>query len=87
MAGVNKSHDEAPAEIEDHAFVPRGQWWSLCKICGLAQAAHSSTTIDTQEEMRKDHERQREWREVERQRVHSGGRARIGYVGDDLDDE
>lgn len=88
MAKEVRGHDEAPSAITDHAFVPRAQWWSLCKICGLAQAAHSSTTIDAHEEMRKDHERQREWREVESQRVHSGGRARIGYVSDDdMEDE
>lgn len=39
-------HDEAPAEIEDHPFEPRGEWYTLCKHCGLAQAAHSETTID-----------------------------------------
>lgn len=49
------AHDEAPAIISDHAFVPRGEWWSLCKICGLAQASHSETTIDTVTEMRKSH--------------------------------
>lgn len=38
-------HDETPAIIQSHAFIPRNQWWSLCKICGLAQAAHQSTTL------------------------------------------
>jgi hypothetical protein len=41
------AHDEAPAIISDHPFIPRGEWWDLCKICGLAQAAHSETTIDS----------------------------------------
>ena len=41
----NVAHDEAPAIISDHAFIPRGEWWDLCKICGLAQAAHAETTV------------------------------------------
>jgi hypothetical protein len=31
---------EAPAIITAHAFVPEGQWWSTCRHCGLAEAAH-----------------------------------------------
>lgn len=46
------AHNADPAIISDHAFEPRDQWWSLCKHCGLAQAAHSETSIDTLEEMR-----------------------------------
>lgn len=83
MAEEPKAHDEAPPEILDHPFEPRGQWWSLCKHCGLAQAAHSSSTINTQEEIRKDHERQRQWREAELRRMQEGGRVRIGYYSDD----
>jgi hypothetical protein len=67
--------DEAPAEIRDHAFEPRGAWYTLCKHCDLAEAAHSETTIDSLAEIRADHERQKERRSV-----------RIGYVGDDDDD-
>lgn len=40
-------HDEAPAIITDHAYVPRDEWWSLCKHCGLAEAAHKETTINS----------------------------------------
>lgn len=31
-----------PAPVDDHAFLPRGEWWSLCAVpgCGLAEAAH-----------------------------------------------
>lgn len=80
-------HDEAPSIIKDHPFEPAAQWWSLCKHCNLAQAAHSSSTINTQEEIRKDHERQRLWREAEKRREHPGGRMQIGhYVSDDSDD-
>lgn len=50
------AHDETPAIISDHAFIPRDEWWSLCKVCGLAQAAHAETTIDTLEEMRKSYD-------------------------------
>lgn len=87
MATEEKAFGTEPDAIEDHAFVPRAQWWSLCKICGLAQAAHLETTINTLEEMRKDQQRQKDWREIETERVHSGGRSRIGYVGDDDNDD
>lgn len=40
------AHDESPAIISDHAFVPRAEWWSLCRVCGLAEAAHDETTVD-----------------------------------------
>lgn len=26
--------------VSDHPFAPRGDWWSLCRTCGLGQAAH-----------------------------------------------
>lgn len=38
--------DEAPAEIDDHAFEPRGAWYTLCRHCGLAMAAHEETTVN-----------------------------------------
>lgn len=87
MAEKPKAHDETPAHVDDHPFEPRGQWWSLCKHCGLAQAAHSSSTIDIQTEIQRDHERQAEWRKAELKRAHEGGRARIGYYSDDTDDD
>jgi hypothetical protein len=53
--------DTAAAAIErDHPFVPRGEWFEVCgfeygvqwrkvglhaKVCGLAEAAHASTTL------------------------------------------
>lgn len=80
--------DETPPEIKDHAFEPRGAWYTRCKHCGLAQAAHSETTIDQLAEIKADHERQEERRAV---RIGYVGDAddhdsMIGYVGDD-DDE
>lgn len=42
-------NDDGPAIITDHAFIPRKQWWSLCEECGLAQAAHAETTINSRE--------------------------------------
>jgi len=33
-------HDTTPSQITDHAFEPRGEWWTLCKHCPLARAAH-----------------------------------------------
>lgn len=64
------AHDTSPAIIGDHAFVPRAEWWSLCKICGLAQAAHAETTIDSLEEMRREHEAKER-------------KPQIAYYGDD----
>jgi hypothetical protein len=44
--------DTAKSVIDDHAFVPRGEWWSLCghmkegeKLCNLAESRHKETTI------------------------------------------
>lgn len=54
MAEDPKPEDEASPEVGDHPFEPRGKWWSLCKVCGLARAAHSSSTIDTRLEMFKE---------------------------------
>lgn len=42
-------HDESPAIITDHAFVPRAEWWSLCRICRLGEAAHAETTLTGRE--------------------------------------
>lgn len=39
-------YDEAPSGITDHAFEPRGEWYTLCRHCGLAQAAHAETTVE-----------------------------------------
>lgn len=32
--------------IQDHAHVQRDPWawWSVCKVCGLAEAAHAEST-------------------------------------------
>jgi hypothetical protein len=40
------AHDETPSIIIDHQFVPRGEWWSLCKQCNLAESAHKETTLN-----------------------------------------
>lgn len=34
--------------VTDHAFEPRDRWWwSLCRHCGLGEAAHARTTNPT----------------------------------------
>jgi hypothetical protein len=38
--------DPGPAPVDDHPFEPRGAWYTLCKHCGLGEAAHKETTID-----------------------------------------
>jgi hypothetical protein len=90
-------HDDSPAIISDHAFDPLTEWWTLCKVCGLAQAAHVSSTPAAIAEMQAEFDRLRKgqqpvgrerYLERQRERLHSGGRARIGYYSDDnYDDE
>lgn len=95
---VVPGHDEAPPEVDSHPFEPRKQWWSLCKHCGLAQAAHSSSTIDTRMAMLEEHmDTYGEIRhvdpvkaaeleqEVKRARDHR--EVRVGYVSDDFPDD
>lgn len=38
--------DTGPAIVTDHAYVQRDPWawWSVCKVCGLAEPAHKETT-------------------------------------------
>lgn len=33
------------AIITGHPFIPRGEWWTVCLSCGLAEAAHAKTTL------------------------------------------
>lgn len=33
--------------IKDHPFTPRGEWWSLCRVCNLSEAAHERTELWT----------------------------------------
>lgn len=40
-----------PAIVTDHKFQPKGEWWSLCAICNLAQSAHLETEKPTQKAM------------------------------------
>lgn len=42
-------HDETPSQITDHAFEPRGEWYTLCKHCSLSEAAHVHTTLTGRE--------------------------------------
>lgn len=39
-------HDESPSGITDHAFEPKGAWFTLCRHCNLAESAHAETTIN-----------------------------------------
>ena len=36
-------HDESPAIVSDHKFSPMGEWYTRCRICKLAEAAHASS--------------------------------------------
>lgn len=48
-----------PSHITDHAFVPKGEWYTLCghitkigdslattEICNMSEAAHAATTLE-----------------------------------------
>lgn len=88
MAEKVQRHDDSPAIINDHAFEPRGQWWSLCKYCGLAQAAHSESTINTQEEIEQEHVASYgEVRYAEPEEVPPPPQVEIAYYSDDNPDD
>jgi hypothetical protein len=38
-------HDATPSITTDHPFKPKGEWWSLCVECNLAESTHKETTI------------------------------------------
>lgn len=38
-------HDETPSGITDHAFEPKGLWYTLCVHCNFAESAHAETTL------------------------------------------
>lgn len=40
--------NEAPPTVE-HPFEARGEWWDLCKHCGLAMPAHLSVAEEPEE--------------------------------------
>jgi len=39
------THDQTPSVISDHSFEPKGEWYTLCKHCNLAESAHKETTV------------------------------------------
>ena len=39
-------HDETPSGVTDHAFEPKGLWYTLCSRCNLAESAHAETTVN-----------------------------------------
>lgn len=41
MDGVS-DHDKS-GSADDHPYASRGPWWSLCAVCSLARAAHTTT--------------------------------------------
>ena len=40
--------NNAPAIIDDHPFEPRAQWFTTCRRCGLAEAAHTDAVGECQ---------------------------------------
>lgn len=47
-------HDETPSMITGHAFEPTTEWWSLCKICRMSEAAHVRSTLTSHFEYYED---------------------------------
>jgi hypothetical protein len=39
-------HDQTPSITTDHPFEPKGEWWSLCKHCNLAESTHAETVLN-----------------------------------------
>lgn len=35
--------NSAPAIITSHPFEPTSDWWTVCGVCGLAEAAHADS--------------------------------------------
>lgn len=97
-----KAHDEASPGVGDHPFDPRGEWWSLCKHCGLARVAHKTSTIDVRRAMfaeqmarygeiryhdpERKAELEREFGNDNEPTVRPGGRLQIGHYVGDDDD-
>lgn len=91
MARKEKGHDEAPALITNHVFAPKrglAQWWSLCNICNLGEAAHAKSvlekTVEHGEVVIRDTRRSIVYSGEDETAIVAGG---IQYVGDDdMDD-
>lgn len=37
--------ESGSAMIDSHPFIPRGKWFTPCKVCGLAEAAHLDSVL------------------------------------------
>lgn len=35
----------AATTVYDHPFEPRGEWWTVCRHCGLAEASHIASAL------------------------------------------
>lgn len=40
---------DASSIVTDHEFKPRGEWWTTCKHCGLARAAHARSAAQSED--------------------------------------
>lgn len=39
----------AAQHVDDHPFEPRGEWFTTCQHCRLAEAAHQTTTLEQED--------------------------------------
>lgn len=42
---MNADGERGVSAVTEHPFTPRGEWWTVCRECGLAEAAHTKTTL------------------------------------------
>lgn len=42
---MTKDGEAGVSAITSHTFTPRGDWYSLCRVCGLAESAHVRTAL------------------------------------------
>ena len=40
-----EAENSAPAIVTAHPFVPRFEWFTTCRVCGLAEAAHAESVL------------------------------------------
>jgi hypothetical protein len=42
---ISRDGEAGVSAIDDHRFAPRDHWYSLCRVCALAEAAHVRSSI------------------------------------------
>jgi hypothetical protein len=45
VTGFDQGEGAQAASITSHAFEPEDAWWTMCRVCGMSEAAHETTTL------------------------------------------